>query len=748
MKTGDPSGDNLNLWPSQWLASLSPAQIIPILTSTLMVWLLQMILAISFAALIYSGPLSAFVGYGIGLALAGAALSGIAIALLSSLPGMAGGAQDVPAAIMAISVAALVASLPAGVESEAMFVTAVVAVGLTTALTGLLHFALGQFRLGSLVRFLPYPVLGGFLAGTGWLLMHGALGIMVDAVPPLASLATLFQPDQLLRWLPGVSLGVVIYIVLNRTATTLALPATVLGAAALFYAIVALSGAGLDGASAGGWLLGPFPSGNLWPSLSLADLAQVHWPSLAPQLVSVVTIALMSAVAVLLNASGLELTTQREVNLNRELQAAGAGNLGAGLLGGLVGYQQLSISAMNHKVSGGSRLAPLAGALLCGLALFVGGEALSLFPKMVLGGLLFYLGFSFFVEWVVHTWPVMPRTDYAIILLILLVTTVAGFLQAVGVGLVVAVALFVVNYSRIDIVRDELSGAHIQSRVTRRPAQQLLLQEQGAQRHILRLQGYIFFGTADRLLDRVRRRLEHPQRTPPHYLLLDFSRVTGIDSTALWSFRRLEQLARAQNVTIVLAGVPASIRRSLTGGNDFAAGLPIFPDLDRACEWCETQLLAELDAGETSSAPDPLHQELVRILKSEELVARLLSFFQRQAFAAGEYLMRQGDPPDLLYLIESGQVTAQLEREGSEPARLQTMEGGHVLGELGFFLGMERTAAVVAETPSVVYCLSTQALEQMRAADPEVATAFHQLILHLLAERVVHLVGAVNALQR
>src|SRR5690606_22413438 len=108
---------------------------------------------------------------------------------------------------------------------------------------------------------------------------------------------------------------------------------------------------------------------------------------------------------------------------------------------------------------------------------------------------------------------------------------------------------------------------------------------------------------------------------------------------------------------------------------------------------------------------------------------------------------RQGDPPDALYFIESGRLTAQIETGDGEPARLQTMEGGHVLGELGFFLGRERTAAVIADRPSVVYCLSHQALARMKEQDPGLASCFHQSIVHFLAERVVHLVRVVNALE-
>ena len=86
--------------------------------------------------------------------------------------------------------------------------TVVAAITLTSLLAGVFFWVLGWLRQGSLVRYIPYPVIGGFLAGTGWLLFQGGLGVMSDASLTLAHLPTLFQADLLLRWLPGVVLAV------------------------------------------------------------------------------------------------------------------------------------------------------------------------------------------------------------------------------------------------------------------------------------------------------------------------------------------------------------------------------------------------------------------------------------------------------------------------------------------------------------------------------------------------------------
>ncbi len=126
----------------------------------------------------------------------------------------------------------------------------------------------------------------------------------------------------------------------------------------------------------------------------------------------------------------------------------------------------------------------------------------------------------------------------------------------------------------------------------------------------------------------------------------------------------------------------------------------------------------------------------------------LLGYFERLEVGAGYYLMKEGDLPEDLFFIESGQVTAQLEFPDRSPVRLETMRGGRVVGEIGFFLNKPRTAAVIADEPSTIYRLSMQTMKQMEQKDPEAASAFHQGIIRLVTKRLTHLINTVNALQR
>lgn len=380
-------------------------QLLPTLTAGLVIGFLEVVVTTSFMALIYAGPLAPYFPRAIGMGLAGATISTAIIALLTSRPGFVGGNQDVPAAILAVSAAAINSALAATPARD--FATVATTILLTTLGIGLFFWLLGTLRAGELVRFLPHPVVGGFLAGTGWLLLVGGITLMVDP-------AELSQSSQLLRWLPGLLFGLACYLILQRTSHFLALPLLLLGAILLFFATAAAFGLDLAALSAGGWLLGPFPDAGLWEPLLPYEFALVDWGQILRQAPLLAIIALISAVSLLLNATGLELTIRADIDLNKELRASGLANLAGSLAGSLPGYQQLSFSALNFQMGASNRLTGLVGAAVCLLALIAGASLLAFIPQGIVGGLLVFLGISFLVTWVIDGWRTLPRIDYAI----------------------------------------------------------------------------------------------------------------------------------------------------------------------------------------------------------------------------------------------------------------------------------------------------------------------------------------------
>jgi sulfate permease, SulP family len=116
--------------------------------------------------------------------------------------------------------------------------------------------------------------------------------------------------------------------------------------------------------------------------------------------------------------------------------------------------------------------------------------------------------------------------------------------------------------------------------------------------------------------------------------------------------------------------------------------------------------------------------------------ARIASYMERQELNHGEFLFRQGEPGDSVVLQASGSVAITIIDEHGRPIRLRRMVGHTVVGEMGFYRGVPRTASVVAEEPTVIYRLRRAAFDKMQDEDPTAAAALHKLIIRLLSDRL------------
>ncbi|MCB9130126.1 MAG: SLC26A/SulP transporter family protein [Anaerolineales bacterium] len=733
---------------SQLAEEFRPNRLFPALIAGLIVGLIEVIFAVSFSTLLLPGEAAHMISRAVGLALLGATLSGIVIALFATLRGTIGGNQDVPAAILGVVIAAVLAAMPATATQGQTTATVFATIGLTTLATGAFMLMLGVFKLGSLIRFLPYPVVGGFLAGTGWLLAHGAIEAML---PEGRHIAELLHPQEFglaAQLVPGVVLAVVL-IVLSRRGSGPMLTTGVIIASAVLYHLVAAIVTGGNPQTIHGWLAGPFPDRSLLQPLTATELSQVNWKVILSETPAIVVIVLVSAISALLNATGLESASGQDVKLDQELRAAGVANLLTGWFAGIVNFQQFSLSDLNLKMRVDSRLPGLVAALVCAGVLFSGAGLLSLAPRFVIGGVLLYLGLELLIEWAIETYRKFPRIDYAIILLILGVIAVFGFFQGVAVGIAATVVMFVVAYSRVDVIRRRFTGEILNSRVTRPAQQRNFLSSVGAQMYILELHGFIFFGTANYLLEQVRARMEQQGTAALRHVLLDFHQVTGIDSTAALSFARMEEIAAQRGVTLFFTGASEPVLQQLQRTGIIAENRPtvrVYTDLDRAVEWCEEDLLRANQWAPTSTGG--LAEQLAVLTNDQLAVDQLMRYLELLRLAGGDRLIRQGDPPDDMYFLESGQVTAQVEQPGHATHRLETMRGGPtVVGELGFYLGYERGASVVVDEPSVVYRLTRASLTRMEEEQPAAASALHRAVATLVADRTTHLIRVVNVLE-
>lgn len=704
--------------------------------------------SVAFAMMIWAGSLASFAAAGVGMTLFCGAMMAF-IALSSSIRGTNALPQDTPTAILAL-VAAAIAQELAGAPPAQLFATVAAAIALSTVLIGVFFYVLGRLNLATLVRFIPFPVVGGFLAGVGWLLVQGAFTVLSQQPLQLTDLGPLLTADTVAKWAPGVVFCVALVLVLKRFEHYLVLPGMLLGGCVLFFVFVPLSGWSFSELMNEGWMLGPFPEDGLWQPFAYASFDMIQWSALASQWPGIATLVAVGTMDMLLNASGIELATREDYDLNQEMRSAGVTNVACGVLGGQCGWHAGSTTVLAHRIAGPMRTSGVTAGILCALVLLAGTSVIEYMPRWVLGGLLMYIGVEFLREWIVEGWRRMPRADYAIVVLILLTIGGAGFLAGIALGLAAGIGLFVVNYSRMDVVKHNMSGAVLTSNVYRFEPDADLLRRHGEKIQVLKLQGFLFFGTANKLLTRIVERVEDDNAPALAFMVLDFDLVTGIDSSAATSFVKLRRLSEKAGFSIVMTSLSPTLREQLAVVIESSEGeepLHVCPDLDHGIEYCEEALLTDLK-GTTDSQDESLQAFFEKKLECADAARLFDHYFVSRAMKKGTVLVRQGEDSDDLFFIESGQATVMLERHDGTTVRVRKLRHGSVLGELGFYLREPRVASVVIDKTSVVYQLRRSALERMERDDPDLAFSFHRYIIEVLSLRFTHNVKIVSLLMR
>jgi SulP family sulfate permease len=719
--------------------------LIPSLAAGVIIGAVEAVLAIAFAAFVFGGVLVGRLADAIGLYLVAAALTLAILAWRAGRRGVVGSVQDAAAAVLAV-VAATTAAKAANLAKVAqyassgaykppdVFLTVIAATLVVTVLCGVVFLALGTSRLGNLVRFVPYPVVGGFLAGTGWLLFKGGIYVASGVEIHVRTIHIMESPETLKHWLPAFAFGVILLLAVRWVKKPLTIP-IVLGVGVAVFAIgMLVTGSSIDAARHGRWLLGPFESARLWAPWTLRAIGGADWGTVLEQWAGIVTAVLVASIAILFNISGSEVVLHQDLDTDRELRDAGFLNVISGALGGIPGYHALSLTALAERMNVNARTAGLVASFVPLTAVVFGAAVIELIPRMIVGGVLVFLGLAFIVEWVWDKRRTLPKLEYVIVLLILLGIITKGFLPGVALGLVLAVVLFAINYGRIQLIHEVEFGETFQSNVDRPPTERAVLRTLGDRVQILRVNGFVFFGSASGLLERIRKRVE---ASPPRFLLVDLQHVTGVDASAVTSFVKVTHVAEANGFELVLAGASDQVLEQLTrGGVAASEGLVRFePDLDRGLQRCEDVLLQGADA---------VAAEGGAVLG--DLPPHLMTYLERVPVPEGTVLIRQEDPPDDIFVLESGRLSVEMVTPEGTRLRVREVRAGVVVGEIAIYTGVPRTADVVAEEPCVVLRLSRASMDRMESEEPELAAALHRWLARTLAERLNDTLRAYDSL--
>ena len=520
----------------------------------------------------------------------------------------------------------------------------------------------------------------------------------------------------------------------------LSVPAILFAAGLIFYAVLFLNEIGLDEAAANGQLPAIESTGSLIPVFNWDYVQEIRWMVIMEQADSIVVVALLCSVMLLLDVSRIELLAQKDLNPDHELQVMGYTNVVNGALGGFPGVHDVSDTALVETLGGKGRLTGFIYSTLMVAAILAGAEFMKIVPTFLLGGLLIYVGLEFLIDWVWKARDELPLSDYVVVILILIVIILSDILQGVTFGFFVAIILFVVNYSKLSVIKIETNGSDHASNVDRDLETRELLNKEGNRVLILVLQGFIFFGTADKLITSIRNRIKDPEAYKVDFLVLDFHHVSQLDTSAIITFSKLAQLSDREGFHIVISGADDGSLKQLVKHGFFTFGdqewKRVYKEqLDTAVDWCERSILADLkiDTGEHKLA---LADVLGRIAYEESDVKLLSDFFVTENRKAGEYLFNEGDKGESLYFVGSGSVLVVLKALNQKERILRKYKSGTILGEMAIYTGENRTASVRIEEDAQLFRLDKEKLEEMSRKFPASTAALHTYIVRVLAERL------------
>ncbi len=705
---------------------------VPALFCGLISAVLILVFSVSMAAVIFSGPLSDHFAVGAGVVLFGYCVIGTVVALTSGLPGAMAGAP-MPSVVMMVVIAGSI-----DLEGQSLFVTAISAALLGTAVTGICFLAIGHFRLASFFRFIPYPVAGGFIAGTGGLACILALELMGITIKNPDGLFSL-EADALRFAGIGIGFGLGLFALMRIWRKFYVFPAAFVLASILFHVTIAALGMSADDAREAGLLFSVATGGGLWPPFGISDFAFIDWEVMAQQIPNILILVAVTLICVVMNLGGIELAANCDLDWNHEFKAAGWANTLTGFGGAPPGCL-IALSSIRNSLFGAmTRLTGLVTALTLGFALLTGDALLKLFPVHLIAGVLLFLGMQMVDEWLVRSRRKLVFSDFAVIAVVFLTIVVFGFLEGVGVGMLFTSAIFVISLSRTDMIENRYTLRERQSRKTRPiPDRAILLAEgQRAQAHELR--GYLFFGTAYRMADELRLSLKDDPF--PQFMLLGFRNVSGFDFSAVNALARFIRAANMEGVTVVIFGASDRLRSTLMSElpKEALEELVMETEEDRALEKCEDMIIENWrrEFGQERSGRqqlldrvvDDLERHLERLASFEQLIHDIEEYLEPRTYSPGESIVAHDVPREGMQLLQEGQAS----QHDSSGNRLVQFSAGDVI-EPGSAFGPDAASfATIAEDQCRTLLLTPAAKDRLARSDPKRALELYEYVLANIA---------------
>ena len=696
--------------------------------------------AIAFGIIIYS-PLGAqYAGNAAVAGMIGAVALGLIAPLFGGTPRLITAPCAPAAAVLAVFVGQLVEGGAMPMEAIPFYVVMV------ALFAGIIQFLAGRFGGGKFIKYIPYPVVAGYLSGVGILILLGQLPKLLGLPNGLTLLQGVLQP---VFWSgSSIFIGLVTISAMLLAPRVLKLiPAAIVAllfGIGAYFALAVLNPALLT-ITNNPLIIGPISSSGLEASQAAmsqwAHLGLMNVMDFTTILVPFLTLAVLLSIDTLKTCVILDVMTQSRHNSNKELMGQGLGNIASALVGGIPGSGTMGPTLVNLASGGQTRWSGVFAGVFAGVVFLLLGNLMAWIPLAALAGVLIVIAVRMLdknsLQLLKHKSTIF---DFLVILAVVISAVSMSLIVAAGVGTAMAIVLFLREQIRSSVVRRKFFGNQKFSKKRRVTEELSILESQGKGTIICELQGQLFFGTTDQLFTELESHLAECS-----FVVLDMRRVQSLDFTAANMLKQIHNRVKAKQGYLVLASIPLNLPTGQNvkayleslGFTETGMNLKFYPDLDSALEWVEDEIIT------TSSAAGKDARRALTLREfeffsgfTEAAVEKLSVSITEKSFHPGEKIFSMGDKSDQIYFVRKGAVKLVLPLTGEMIHHLLTVSRGDFFGEMSFLDKGTRSADAIAAEDVMLYILSRNQFEKINEAHPEIAGIFFERLASAISQRL------------
>ena len=624
-------------------------------------------------------------------------------------------------------------------------------------LSGAIQLLIGFLGVGRLIKYIPYPVVSGYLAGVGLVIIGSQLPKLMGVPDGVAWFSALLSP-ALWDWRALAVGGATAGVMLLAPRLTRAVPGTVLGllAGALTYGGLAVGDPSLRTLEGNGLVIGELGASGAGYLELIAqrwrEIGELRLVQVGNLVGSALTLAALLSIDTLKTSVVLDQMTRTRHDPDRELAAQGFANVVAATVGGMPGAGTMGASLVNLSSGAQTRISGIVEGALTLVAGLLLGAFVAWIPVAALGGVLIVVALR-----MIDTDPLRflesrsTVLDFSVVLVVIGVALFVGLIAASAAGVVLSVVLFLREQVGGNVVRRK-SLVSRRSSTWYRPEDELrILEARGDAAVIYELQGSLFFGTARQLYLTL-----EPDLLRVDFLILDFKRVQSLDVTAAHMLKQVRDVLAEREAPLLLSSVRETLPNGrnlrefleLSGVIDESGTVLVMPSLESAIEWVEERLLGEVSRDDTQLPPLELHE--IELFKGsrDDTMADLRACLEERIYLAGETIYRRGDSDANLYLLRGGEVKIMgYVGNSTRQYHIATFGRGEFFGGLAFLDHRPRGNDAVAARDCALYVLSLEKFNFLAEEHKRIAFMIVSKLARTLALRLRHTDEELTLLQ-